>query len=235
MKIKSLLIKFLSYLLSTSVVFILLSVLVVLLFKWINPPTTAFIQSKSTSGIFAYSANYDFEWKSIDKVSPYFPLAVIASEDQIFFEHFGFDFDQIQKAINEIERGKRFRGASTISQQTVKNLFLWEKQSLVRKGFEAYFTLLIELLWSKKRILEVYINICELGKDVYGIEAASQKFYNKSSERLMPGEAALMAVVLPKPLVRNPAKPSHYMLNRRETILRHMSNLGGKDMLKTNL
>lgn len=235
MKAKSFLKNIFFYFFYSIIIFVVLSIIAVFLFRWIDPPTTAFIQSKSTPGVFASTNDYSFEWKSIEKVSPYFPLAVIASEDQIFFEHHGFDFEQIQKALNEIERGRRFRGASTISQQTAKNLFLWEDQSWVRKGFEAYFTILIELLWSKKRILEVYINICELGKNIYGIEAASKTFYNKSSERINPVEAALMASVLPKPLLRNPSRPSHYMLNRRESILRHMYNLGGKDMIKKKL
>lgn len=235
MKIRSFLKYLLKYLFSAVIIFICLSALIVFIFRWIDPPTTAFIQAKSTPGIFASLNDYQYEWKGIYKVSPYFPLAVIAAEDQIFFEHNGFDFEQIQKALNEIERGKRFRGASTISQQTAKNLFLWEDQSFIRKGFEAYFTVLIELLWSKKRILEVYINICELGKDIYGIETASQKYFNKSSERITQGEAALIATVLSRPLVRNPVQPSQYMLNRRESILRHMNNLGGKSLIEQNL
>lgn len=223
------------YLISFFIVFTLFSSIIIFIFSWINPPTTAFIQSKSTFGIFVSTSDYKYEWKSIHKVSPYFPLAVIASEDQLFFEHNGFDVVQIQKAIDEIERGRRVRGASTITQQVAKNLFLWEDKSFIRKGFEVYFTVLIELIWSKKRILEVYINICELGKNIYGIESASQYYFNKSSERLTQGEAALMAVVLPRPSVRNPAKPSHYMMNRRENILRQMNNLGGKEMLRKKL
>lgn len=235
MKIKSLLKLVIKYFFATVILFICISAVIVFVFRWVDPPTTAFIQAKSTPGIFASIESYNYEWKSIEKVSPYFPLAVIAAEDQIFFEHNGFDFEQIQKALNEIERGQRFRGASTISQQAAKNLFLWEDQSFIRKGFEAYFTVMIELLWSKKRILEVYINICELGKDIYGIEAAAQNYFNKSSERLTQGEAALIATVLPRPLVRNPAHPSQYMLKRRESILRHMNNLGGKTLIEQKL
>lgn len=222
-------------LLYTLVSFISLSIIVVFIFRWVNPPSTAFIQSKSTTGIFASLNDYRYEWKSIDQVSPYFPLAVIASEDQIFFEHFGFDFEQIQKALNEIERGTRFRGASTISQQTAKNLFLWQDQSYIRKGLEAYFTVLIELFWSKKRILEVYINTCELGENIYGIEAASENYFKKPSVNMNPVECVLMATVLPKPSVRNPSKPSQYMLKRRESILRHMYHLGWTKLLEQNL
>ncbi len=217
------------------VAFIVYSVVLVFIFNWIDPPTTAFIQSKSTEGIVASLGDYKAEWKSIDKVSANFPLAVISSEDQAFFLHSGFDFNQIKKAMDDIEKGRRFRGASTISQQTAKNLFLWADQSYIRKGFEAYFTVLIELFWSKKRILEVYINTCELGENIYGVEAASKTFFNKSSERLTPAEAALLATVLPKPSARDPAKPSHYMLNRRDAIMRQMNNFGGKEMLEKNL
>ncbi|WKZ68295.1 MAG: monofunctional biosynthetic peptidoglycan transglycosylase [Melioribacteraceae bacterium] len=223
------------FLFSTILTFIILSTIIVFIFYWFNPPTTAFIQAKSTHNLFVSVNDYEYEWKSLDKASLYFPLAVIASEDQAFFGHSGFDFKQIQKAMDDIERGRRFRGASTISQQTAKNLFLWEDQSYIRKGFEAYFTLLIELLWSKKRILEVYINVCELGKDVYGVEAASQLYFRKSSEKINQAEAALLATVLPKPLVRNPARPSHYMINRREDIMRQMNNIGGREMLKNEL
>lgn len=220
---------------SVLIVFTILSSAIVFIFNWIDPPTTAFIQSKSTFGLIASTNDYKYEWKNIDKISPYFPLAVIASEDQLFFEHNGFDVVQIQKAIDEMESGRRVRGASTITQQVAKNLFLWEDKSFIRKGFEAYFTVLIELIWSKKRILEVYINICELGKNIYGIESASKYYFNKSSERLTQGEAALMATVLPNPSVRNPAKPSPYMMNRKENILRQMKNLGGKEIILKKL
>jgi len=235
MKNKSILKSIITNLFLCFITFILLSVVVVFAFRWIDPPTTAFIQLKSTNGIFASTDDYSYEWKSIDKVSPYFPLAVIAAEDQRFFDHCGFDFEQIEKAMNEIERGTRFRGASTISQQTAKNLFLWGDQSFLRKGLEAYYTVLIELLWSKKRILEVYINVCELGENVYGIEAASEKYLHKSSEKINQIEAALAVTVLPKPSVRNLGNPSNYMLERREKILRNMYNLGGKEMLKKEL
>lgn len=223
------------YPVSFFIVFTLISSAIIFIFKWIDPPTTAFIQSKATSGIITSTNDYKYDWKNIDKISPHFPLAIIASEDQLFFEHNGFDVVQIQKAIDEMESGRRVRGASTITQQVAKNLFLWEDKSFIRKGLEAYFTILIELIWTKKRILEVYINICELGKNIYGIEAASKYYFNKSSERLTPGEAALMAVVLPRPSVRNPAKLSQYMINRKENILRQMNNLGGKEMLKKKL
>lgn len=215
--------------------FVFYSVAVVFLLKWFDPPTTAFIQSKSTDGFFTSLNSYNNEWKSIDKVSPNFPLAVIASEDQRFFEHNGFDFDQIEKALKEIESGRRFRGASTITQQVAKNLFLWETKSFIRKGIETYYTVLLELIWSKKRILEVYINIAEFGKDIYGIERASQNYLNKSSERLTMNEAAIAASVLPKPLVRNLSYPSGYMIQRSESIMRHMNNLGGEEYLKKNL
>lgn len=217
------------------VTFIMYSVAVIILLKWFDPPTTAFIQSKSTNGFFVSVENYKNEWMSIDEVSPYFPLAVIASEDQRFFEHNGFDFEQIEKALQEIESGIRFRGASTITQQVAKNLFLWEDKSFIRKGIETYYTILLELIWSKRRILEVYINIAEFGEDIYGIESASQIYLNKPSERLTMREASIAASVLPKPLVRKLSNPSGYMMGRSESIMRQMSNLGGIEYLKENL
>jgi monofunctional biosynthetic peptidoglycan transglycosylase len=227
--------KIIRFILLAVFTFICFSVSVVLLFKWFDPPITAFIQSKSTANLFASLNDYNYEWKSIDKISPFFSLAVIAAEDQKFFDHNGFDFQQIEKAIEEIEEGRRVRGASTITQQVAKNLFLWETKSFLRKGIESYYTILLELIWSKKRILEVYINIVELGENIYGIESASQLLLSKSSERLTIREAALAASVLPKPSARNLSQPSNYMMKRSESIIQHMNNLGGAEFLKTNL
>lgn len=235
MRIFSVVISALKYALFILLTFVLISSLTVLLLRWVDPPTTAFIQSKSTEGVFVNLSDYDNQWVDIDKVSPYFPLAVVAAEDQRFFWHNGFDFVQLQKAIDEMERGRRVRGASTITQQVAKNLFLWGEKSFIRKGIEAYFTVLIELFWSKKRILEVYINIAELGKNTYGIESASRRYLNKSSEQLTIRESALAASVLPNPLVRNLSNPSGYMLRRSDAIIKQINNLGGKDYLKKQL
>ena len=151
------------------------------------------------------------------------PLAVVTSEDPKFFEHFGFDFEQIQHSLERnIEKGKKLRGASTISQQTAKNLFLWPKRSWVRKGIEVYFTIVLETFWNKRRILEVYLNIIEMGDGIYGAEAAAQEYFNKSSAKLTKPEAALIAAVLPNPRRWSPAKPTAYIRKKQQRIVRYM-------------
>ena len=152
---------------------------------------------------------------------------MIAAEDQNFPTHRGFDVESIQKAIDAAERGRRLRGASTISQQVAKNLFLWSGRSFVRKGLEAYFTVLIELTWPKRRILEVYLNVAELGDGVFGVEAASQRFFKKPAAKLGPSEAALLAAVLPNPIRFRANRPSAYVEERRAWILQQMDQLGG--------
>src|SRR5262249_36670186 len=142
----------------------------------------------------------DFEWVNLEEISPHAAVAVIASEDQQFPFHAGFDFNSIREAVRASEHGKRLRGASTISQQVAKNLFLWSGHSFVRKGLEAYFTVLIEAMWPKERILETYLNIAEFGRGVYGVEAAARRFYRKPASRLTSHDAALLAAVLPNPV-----------------------------------
>ena len=159
-------------------------------------------------------------------------VAVIASEDQKFSSHFGFDFDQIEKAYKDIKRGRRFRGASTITQQTAKNLFLWKGQTFIRKGFEAYFTLLLEIYWTKERILEVYLNIAQFGENIYGVGTASRIYYKKEPAKLKRGEAAMLAAVLPNPVRYRAAKPTYFLLGRRDRIMRQMGYIGGKEYLK---
>lgn len=165
------------------------------------------------------------DWVALKEISPNLPLAAMASEDQQFTEHHGFDIDAIEKALKHNERSKRIRGASTISQQTAKNVFLWPGRSWVRKGFEVYFTALIELLWQKERIMEVYLNVIEMGDGIYGAEAAAQSYFHKHAMSLAPGEAALIAATLPNPLKLSPAKPSSYILKRKQWILRQMGNI----------
>jgi monofunctional glycosyltransferase len=165
------------------------------------------------------------DWVSINDISKHAPQAVVASEDQTFMKHFGFDFKSLKKAWESNKKSKRVRGASTITQQTVKNVFLWPSRSYIRKGFEAYFTILVELLWSKERILEVYLNVIEMGDGIYGIEAASKTFFDKPSAKLTKGQAALVAAVLPNPRRWNPARPSSYIRGRQGWIMRQMSNL----------
>ncbi|MFA3783183.1 monofunctional biosynthetic peptidoglycan transglycosylase [Melioribacteraceae bacterium 4301-Me] len=217
--------------------FVSFSAITVLFYKFVNPPVTSIILLKEefTLTSFLSIKNYNQKWQGIQNISAYAPLAVIASEDQIFFEHFGFDFRQIEKAIKENERRRRIRGASTISQQVAKNLFLCNDKSIFRKAFEAYYTLLIELLWSKKRILEVYLNVAEMGDNIYGVEAASEIFFHKSSLKLTSAEAAFLAAVLPNPIKRKVSRPSSYLLRRKEQILTQMELIGGLPFIKEKL
>ena len=171
-------------------------------------------------------ARIERKWKSLDEISPNLWLAVVASEDNNFMKHHGFDIDAIKKAQKHNQTHARKRGASTISQQVAKNVFLWPSRTWVRKGLETYFTFLIETFWSKKRILEVYLNVIEIGPGIYGAEAASQIYFHKPASKLTRGEAALIAAVLPAPLRRNPAKPSPYVLSRQQWILWNMNNIG---------
>ncbi|MFM2249947.1 MAG: hypothetical protein RLZZ358_874 [Bacteroidota bacterium] len=166
------------------------------------------------------------DWVPISEMSKHAPQAVVASEDQTFMKHNGFDFKSMKKAWESNKTNNRVRGASTISQQTAKNVFLWPSRSYIRKGFEAYFTVLIEIFWSKERILEVYLNVIEMGDGVYGIQAASQTFFDKDASKLSKGQAALIAAVLPNPRRWSPARPTSYIQGRKSWIMRQMSNLG---------
>lgn len=165
-------------------------------------------------------------WVPLDDMSPWLPLAVIASEDNLFMEHSGFDFQQIKKAIEENKIRKKPRGASTISQQTAKNVFLWPGRSFLRKGLEVYFTFLIEHLWGKKRIMEVYLNSIEMGKNIYGAEAVAKRNFNTTPQKLSRSQCALIAASLPNPIRFNSAKPSAYMLKRKNKILLLMKQIG---------
>ena len=164
-------------------------------------------------------------WVGYDNISDNIKRAVIASEDQLFFQHKGFDKKQIKKAIEENKKRKRARGASTISQQTAKNVFLWPKSSWFRKGLESYFTVLIELFWSKERILHVYLNSMETGEGMYGAEAVAQHHFNTSASKLSQSQSALIAATLPNPLRFSSKKPSAYMFKRQAFILRQMRNI----------
>lgn len=167
------------------------------------------------------------DWVSMDDISPNLQLAVVCSEDQNFIKHNGFDLKAIDKALKYNETHKRTRGASTISQQTAKNLFLWPGRSWIRKGFEVYFTFLIEIFWSKERIMEVYLNIIEMGDGIYGAEAAANAYFKKSAKNLSKPECAAIAAVLPNPRRFNAGKPSAYVKGRQSWILRQMANWGG--------
>lgn len=166
--------------------------------------------------------HWEHQWVPLDEMSEWMPRAVIASEDNRFYQHNGFDTIEIQKAIDESRAGKRKRGASTISQQTAKNVFLWPGRSWIRKGLEAYFTVLIEFMWPKERILEVYLNSIEMGAGIYGVEAAAEHYFDCTADRLSKRQCALIAVSLPAPLKRDPAHPSAYLNRRVATISKFM-------------
>jgi monofunctional glycosyltransferase len=213
---------------------LLLTVTPVLLLRWLRPLTSAFMLEAQTAAWRAGERGYrtDFHWVSLEQISPQAAIAVIASEDQQFPYHAGFDFDSIRQAVRASEHGKRLRGASTISQQVAKNLFLWNGRSFLRKGLEAYFTVLIESLWPKERILEMYLNIAQFGDGIYGVEAAARRFWHTPALRLSSSEAALLAAVLPNPLRLHADRPSRYVLQRRDWILGQMRGLGGAAHLR---
>jgi monofunctional biosynthetic peptidoglycan transglycosylase len=214
--------------------FIFLSVFSVLLFKWLNPPATSIMIQRKIEAFVSWNERQMIaqEWFSYDDISKQMAIAVIAAEDQNFPFHFGFDFEQIEKALEQYERGRRLRGASTITQQVAKNLFLWEGRSFIRKGLEAYFTVLIELLWSKERILEVYLNIIEMGDMIFGVGAASQLYFKKHPSKLTRSQAALLTATIPNPKRFSARRPSGYVLRRQSWILGQMNSLGGVEYLK---
>lgn len=207
------------------------------LFSVVPVPFSAVMAERQISawlqGDFGYVAHSD--WVSMDEISPWMGLAVIAAEDQTFPDHWGFDVAAIEKALSHNERNEnRIRGASTLSQQTVKNLFLWDGRSWLRKGLEAGLTLGVETVWSKKRILTVYLNIAEFGEGIFGVEAASRHFFGKPASRLTQSEAALLAAVLPNPLRFKADAPSGYVRNRQAWIMRQMRQLGGESFMTVN-
>lgn len=211
-----------------------MTAIAVLLLRWLNPVTSAFMLTARVQAAADHDAHYrtDYRWVSLEKISPHAALAVIASEDQLFPFHAGFDLDSIRAAVRASERGKRLRGASTISQQVAKNLFLWSGHSFVRKALEAWFTVLIEAMWPKERILEIYLNVIELGRGVYGVEAASERYFHKPAARLSSSDAALLAAVLPNPRRYHADNPSPWLLSRRDWILGQMRDLGGSSYLQ---
>lgn len=173
-------------------------------------------------------AKLDKTWVPLEKISPSLQLAVVCSEDQNYLKHRGFDFGAIKKAMKHNKKSKKKRGASTISQQTAKNVFLWPGRSWVRKGFEVYFTFLIETFWSKERIMEVYLNVIEMGPGIYGAEAASQAYFKKSAIKISKQQAATISSILPSPLKYNARKPSAFLNGRINWTLQQMRFWGGK-------
>ncbi|QJT82857.1 monofunctional biosynthetic peptidoglycan transglycosylase [Kosakonia sp. MUSA4] len=209
----------------------------IVLFSFLPVPFSAVMAERQIgawlTGNFGYVAHSD--WVSMDEISPWMALAVVAAEDQRFPDHWGLDVGAIQKALSHNERHEnRIRGASTISQQTVKNLLLWDGKSWVRKGLEAGLTLGMEAVWTKRRILTVYLNIAEFGDGVFGVEEAAQRYFHKPASRLTMSEAALLAAVLPNPIRFQAAAPSGYVRSRQAWILRQMRQLGGEGFLQSN-
>jgi monofunctional biosynthetic peptidoglycan transglycosylase len=206
----------------------------IVLFSFLPVPFSAVMVERQFSawfsGDFGYVAHSD--WVSMDEISPWMGLAVIAAEDQKFPDHWGFDVAAIEKAVAHNERNEnRVRGASTLSQQTAKNLFLWDGRSYVRKGLEAGLTLGMEVVWTKRRILTVYLNIAEFGEGIFGVEEASQRYFHKPASRLTASEAALLAAVLPNPIRFKANAPSGYVRQRQQWILRQMRQLGGASFM----
>lgn len=219
--------KFFKFILKSIGWFIAISIFLVLVFKWLPVPFTPLMGIR-------YFQNPDEEishdWVPIEEISPYLQLAVIASEDQNFEIHHGFDVKAIKKVLKKHDEGEKMRGASSISQQTAKNVFLWPGRSWVRKGFETYFTFLIELFWSKERILEVYLNSIEMGKGVYGAKAASEYWFGKPPDRLSQREAAALAAILPNPRNYQANPPTTYIQRRIGWIVRQMRYYGKFDL-----
>lgn len=209
--------------------FLVLSIGSVVLFRWVPVPLTPLMLIRCVEQkVDGQKMTLKHDWVPLEEISPKLQLAVVCSEDQNYLKHYGFDFKAIEKAMKANEEGRKLRGASTISQQTAKNVFLWPGRSYLRKGFEVYFTLLIELFWSKERIMEVYLNSIEMGKGVYGAEAAAEYWFHKSASKLTKDESAAIAAILPAPLryVANPA--GNYVEKRKTWIKRQMSFWGNQ-------
>jgi monofunctional biosynthetic peptidoglycan transglycosylase len=202
---------------------ILASIILVIIYRFVPVPLTPLMVIKYFE---LDEGRIEKEWKPLEEISKNLPLAVITSEDQKFDEHFGFDVQAIEKAAkyNERHKGKKVKGASTISQQTAKNVFLWPHRSWLRKGLEVYFTLLIEVFWSKERIMEVYLNVIEMGPGIYGAEAAAKYYFKKPAAKLTRNESALIAAILPNPIRWSASKPTPYIVRKKNWIVRRMSS-----------
>ncbi|RFA27042.1 monofunctional biosynthetic peptidoglycan transglycosylase [Alkalilimnicola ehrlichii] len=218
--------KLLKWSLTVVAAVVAVSVMLVLVLRWVPPPTSAFmlqhvLQQRGSS----QAVPLRHRWVPLESMSAYAPAAVVAAEDQLFYHHRGFDFEALRQAWAHNQAGGAVRGGSTITQQTAKNLFLWPARSLFRKGVEAYFAVLIEALWPKQRIVEVYLNIAQFGDGIYGVGAASEAFFGKPAAELTAYEAALLAAVLPNPVRLRVDQPSAYVLQRRDWIARQMWQL----------
>lgn len=210
--------------------FFVASIVSVIVFRFVPIPITPLMIQRLPEQAFGEGRKVRLkkDWEPLENISKNLQLAVVCSEDQKFLDHFGFDVEAIKKAAANNKKGKKIKGASTISQQTAKNVFLLPVRSYIRKGLEVYFTFLIEMFWSKERILEVYLNIIELGDGVYGAQAAAEYFFHKDASKLSSADAAMMAAVLPNPIKFKIDKPSKYMFKRQRWIMRQMSHWGGE-------
>ncbi|MBN6149584.1 monofunctional biosynthetic peptidoglycan transglycosylase [Xanthomonas sp. AmX2] len=221
------------WLLAAPLLFAAASVLQVAVLRFVDPPFSAMMAERQLRawGQGEWSFRIAYDWRDAQQIAPSLPISLVAAEDQRFPLHHGFDLDAIEKARDHNARGGRLRGASTISQQVAKNLFLWQGRSWIRKGLEAWYTVLIEALWSKQRILEVYANVAEFGDGVYGAQAAARRFWGKDAARLSPAESARLAAVLPAPQRYSAARPGPYVQRRANWIQRQARQLGGPGYL----
>lgn len=206
--------------------FFILSVGLVIFYRFVPPPITVLMLIRlKDQAMEDKPLKLKKTWKSLNEISKHMPQAVIAAEDQQFMYHFGMDIEAVEKAYKDNTKGKRLRGGSTITQQTAKNVFLWPGRNYVRKALELYFSFLIEIFWGKERIMEVYLNVIEMGPGIYGTEAAAETYYKKPAASLTKAESALIAATLPNPLRWSPGNPTSYIYGRQSWILRNMNNL----------
>jgi monofunctional glycosyltransferase len=214
----------------TCIAFFILSIVSVIIYRWVPVPVTPLMIIRNIEQLGdGKGIVMEHDWVPLEEISPKLQLAVVCSEDQNYLKHFGFDLGAIKKAMKENEEGKRFRGGSTITQQTAKNVFLWQGRSYLRKGLEAWFTLLIEIFWSKERIMEVYLNSIEMGNGIYGAEAASQYWFHKPAKKLTKEEAAAIAAILPNP-IRLKANPASAYVNTRKAWIKQQMNFWGNKL-----
>lgn len=219
--------KLFKFLLKLLLYALVIPIIIVVIFKWVPVPATPlmairYFEQKQTD----QKSVWKHDWVPLEDISKNLQLAVICSEDQNFLKHRGFDIQAIEKAIDDNQKGKRIRGGSTITQQTAKNVFLWPQRSWLRKGMEAYVTILIELIWSKERIMEVYLNSIEMGNGIYGAEAAAQYWFKKPASKLSKSEAAAIAAILPRPLKYKANPPTAYIASRKLWIMKQMMFFG---------
>ncbi len=221
--------KILKWIYKAAIIFLIASVVTTILFRWIPIPVTPLMLIRcGQQAIDGKELRLWKDWEPLENISPNLQLAVVVCEDQAYLEHNGFNIEAMKKAFKSNKKGRKLRGGSTISQQTAKNVFLWNGRNYIRKGLEVYFTLLIEIFWSKERILEVYLNVAEMGEGIYGAQAASYYYFHKNAIDLKKTEAATLAVILPSPRRYNALKPGPYVNKRRDWTVNQMRMWGGR-------